>query len=154
MRLEIASDITERKQAEEDAQRYLRDMAHVIRLSTMGEMASGLAHELNQPLTALTSYCGTAATLVKDLPSPPQQLGEILERAEEQAHRASQIISHLRAFLRKADGHKEPLDLDRVIVGMIDFIKPELKNGHAKIAHLPGAGAVRSWQTRFRLSRF
>ena len=139
VRLEIASDITEQKQAEEDAQRYLRDMAHVMRLSTMGEMASGLAHELNQPLTALTSYCGTAATLVKDLPSPPQQLGEILERAEEQAHRASQIISHLRAFLRKADGHKEPLDLDRVIVGMIDFIKPELKNGHAKIAHLPGA---------------
>jgi C4-dicarboxylate-specific signal transduction histidine kinase len=140
VRLEIASDITDRKQAEEDAQRYLRDMAHVMRLSTMGEMASGLAHELNQPLTALTSYCGTAAKLVKDLPSPPQQLGEILERAEEQAHRASQIISHLRAFLRKADGHKEPLDLDRVIVGMIDFIKPELKNGHAKIAYLPGAG--------------
>ena len=139
VRLEIASDITDRKQAEEDAQRYLRDMAHVMRLSTMGEMASGLAHELNQPLTALTSYCGTAATLVKDLPSPPQQLGEILERAEEQAHRASQIIHHLRAFLRKSDGHKEPLDLDRVIVGMIDFMKPELKNGHAKIAHLPGA---------------
>ena len=139
VRLEIASDITERKQAEEDAQHYLRDMAHVMRLSTMGEMASGLAHELNQPLTALISYCGTAATLVKDLPTPPQQLGEILERAEEQAHRASQIIRHLRAFLRKSDGHKEPLDLDRVIVGMIDFMKPELKNGHAKIEHLPGA---------------
>jgi C4-dicarboxylate-specific signal transduction histidine kinase len=139
VRLEIASDITERKQAEEDAQHYLRDMAHVMRLSTMGEMASGLAHELNQPLTALISYCGTAATLVKDLPTPPQQLGEILERAEEQAHRASQIIHHLRAFLRKSDGHKEPLDLDRVIVGMIDFMKPELKNGHAKIEHLPGA---------------
>ena len=139
VRLEIASDITERKQAEEDAQRYLRDMAHVMRLSTMGEMASGLAHELNQPLAALTSYCGTATKLVKSLPSPPPQLGEILERAEEQAHRASQIIRHLRAFLRKADGQKEPLDLDRVIVGMIDFISPELKHGHAKIAHLPGA---------------
>ena len=137
--LGISEDITETKRAEEEIQRQQREMAHVVRLSTMGEMASGMAHELNQPLTALTSYCGTAATLVKVLPSPQPQLGEILERAEEQAHRASQIIRHLRDFLRKEDDHKEPLDIDQVIVGVIDFIKPELKNGHVKIEHRPGA---------------
>jgi len=113
-----------------------------MRLSTMGEMASGLAHELNQPLTALTSYCGTAATLVNSLPSPEPRLGEILERAEEQAHRASQIIQHLRNFLSKGDDDKELLDLDKVIVEMIDFIKPELKNGHVKIEHHPGGCKV------------
>jgi PAS domain S-box-containing protein len=137
--LGISEDITETKQAEQELQRQQREMAHVVRLSTMGEMASGLAHELNQPLTALISYCGTAATLVKDLPSPPQQLGEILGRAEEQAHRASQIIRHLRDFLSKADDHKEPVDIDQVIEGAIDFIKPELKNGHVKIEHQSGA---------------
>jgi two-component system, cell cycle sensor histidine kinase and response regulator CckA len=135
----IQRDVTEKKQAEKEIHLQQRNMAHVMRLSTMGEMASGLAHELNQPLTALTSYCGTAATLVKDLPSPPQQLGDILERAKDQAHRASQIIRHLRDFLAKADDHQENLDLDQVIAGMIDFIKPELKNGHVKIEHHPGA---------------
>jgi C4-dicarboxylate-specific signal transduction histidine kinase len=137
--LGISEDITETRQAEEKLQRQQREMARVVRLSTMGEMASGLAHELNQPLAALTSYCGTAATLAKSLPSPPQQLGEMLERAREQAHRASQIIRHLRDFLGKADDHQESLDLDQVIAGMIDFIKPELKNGHVKIEHHPGA---------------
>ena len=137
--LGISEDITETRQAEEKLQRQQREMARVVRLSTMGEMASGLAHELNQPLAALTSYCGTAETLVKSLPSPPQQLGEMLERAREQAHRASQIIRHLRDFLGKADDHQESLDLDQVIAGMIDFIKPELKNGHVKIEHHPGA---------------
>jgi PAS domain S-box-containing protein len=137
--LGISEDITETKQTEEKIQRQQRDMAHVMRLSTMGEMASGMAHELNQPLTALTSYCGTAATLVNSLPSPPPQLGEVLDRATEQAHRASQIIRHLRDFLSKGDDHKEPVDLDQVIKEMIDFIKPEMKNGHVKIEHQPGA---------------
>ena len=113
--LGISEDITDAKQAEEEIQRQQREMAHVMRHSTMGEMASGLAHELNQPLTALGSYCGTAVTLVNSLPSPPPQLGEMLKRVEEQAHRASQIIQHLRNFLSKGDDHKELLELDQVI---------------------------------------
>ena len=140
--LGISEDITEAKQAEEEMQLQQRELTHVMRLSTMGEMASGLAHELNQPLTALTSYCGTAATLVNSLPSPEPRLGEILGRAEEQAHRASQIIQHLRNFLSKGDDDKELLDLDKVIVEMIDFIKPELKNGHVKIEHHPSGCKV------------
>ena len=86
--LSSGQDITERKRAEEKALRQHRDMAHITRLSTMGEMATGMAHELNQPLTALVSYCEAAETLVNTLPAPPQQLSEILSRATEQAHRA------------------------------------------------------------------
>jgi PAS domain S-box-containing protein len=136
--LGISEDITESRQAEEELQRQKSEMAHVVRLNTMGEMASGIAHELNQPLTALVSYCGTAATLLESLPSAPPQLGEMLERAEEQAHRASKIIHHLREFLSKADDHKEPLDLDQVIAEMIKFILPELNNAHVNIEHHPG----------------
>ena len=151
--LGISEDITDTKQAEEELQRQQREMAHVVRLSTMGEMASGLAHELNQPLTALTSYCGTAAMLVKDLPSPPKQLGEILGHAEEQAHRASQIIRHLRDFLSKVDDHKEPVDIDQLIEGAIDLVKPELKNGHVKIAHLPGAGGCKVMANKIQIEQ-
>jgi len=131
--LSSGQDITERKQAEEDAQRHQRDMAHVMRLSTMGEMATGMAHELNQPLTACVSYCETAESLVNSLPSPPQQLGEMLARATEQAHRASGIIRHLREFISKEDKNRETLDLDQVIQGVITFLKWEVQQSGAKI---------------------
>jgi PAS domain S-box-containing protein len=135
----IQRDVTDKKRAEEDAQRHQRDMAHVMRLSTMGEMASGMAHELNQPLTALVSYCGTAASLVNSLPSPPQQLGEILARAKEQAHRAADIIRYLREFVRKKETSKETFDLDQVIGDVITFLKWEVQESGVKIElHLGG----------------
>ena len=62
----------------------------------------------------------------------------MLERAAEQAHRASQIISHLRNFLSKGDNQREPLELDQVVAGMLGFIKPEMRNGDVKLEHLPG----------------
>jgi PAS domain S-box-containing protein len=137
--LGISEDITETKQTEEELQRQQRDIAHVMRLCTMGEMASGLAHELNQPLTALTSYCGTAAMLVRSLPSPPQQLGEMLRLAEKQAHRASSIIRHLREFISKTDAHDELVNIDLVIEKVIDLMNPELKIRQVRIEHHAGA---------------
>jgi PAS domain S-box-containing protein len=134
----VTWDITERKQAEEDAQRHQRDMAHVMRLSTMGEMATGMAHELNQPLAAIVVYCGTAASLVSSLPSPPQQLGEMLERAKEQAHRAGDIIRHLREFVSKEGKDKEPFDLDQVIRDVITLLKWEVQESGIKIDLRPG----------------
>jgi len=149
----IQRDVTDKKQAEEEIQRQHREMAHVMRLSTMGEMASGIAHELNQPLTALTSYCGTAATLASSLPSPSPQLGEILERAEKQAHRASQIVWHLRDFLSKEDDHKEPVDIDLVIEGVIDFMKPELKNGQVKVEYHSDARGCRIMASKVQIEQ-
>ena len=61
-------------------------------------MASGMAHELNQPLTALVSYCDTAMSLLKTKSSTPQELVEILGRASEQAHRAGDIIRRIRQY--------------------------------------------------------
>jgi PAS domain S-box-containing protein len=126
-------DITDKKRAEEETQRHHQEIAHVIRLSTAGEMASGMAHELNQPLAALASYCGTAKSLVNSMTSPPQQLGEILERAGEQALRAGEIIRHLREFVSKGDDHKEPLDIGQVIGDTIVFLKYEVQKSDIKI---------------------
>ena len=149
----IQRDVTDKKQAEEEFQRQQRELAHVMRLSTMGEMASGIAHELNQPLTALTSYCGTAATLASSLPSPSPQLGEILERAEKQAHRASQIVWHLREFLSKEDAHKEPVDIELVIEGVMDFMKPELKSGQVKVEYHSDARGCRIMASKVQIEQ-
>jgi PAS domain S-box-containing protein len=131
-------DITDNKRAEEEAQRHQQEIAHVIRLSTAGEMASGMAHELNQPLTALVSYCGTAASMVNSMSSPPPQLSEILERATEQAHRAGSIIQHLREFVSKGGDQKEFLYIDQVIRDVIIFLKYEIQNGDVKVEFFPG----------------
>ncbi|MEN8206317.1 MAG: PAS domain S-box protein [Pseudomonadota bacterium] len=132
-------DITERKQAEEEAQRMQQESAHVMRISTMGEMASGMAHELNQPLTALVSYCGTALQMARDMPSLPEGYIDILERASGQAHRAGGVIRHLREFLSKGSNNKTRTVLDDLVQGVIDFISWEVRDRDIQITFLPGS---------------
>ena len=134
-------DITDIKRAKEEIQRHHQEIAHVIRLSTAGEMASGMAHELNQPLTALVSYCGTALSLLNSLPEPQQQLREILECASEQAHRAGGIIRHLRDFVRKDDNSWKSIELDQLIKDLNFLLSSELDNAAIKLEyHLQGQG--------------
>jgi len=132
-------DITERKQAEAKAQRMQEESAHMMRISTMGEMASGLAHELNQPLTALVSYCGTALQMARDTPSLPREYFDILERASGQAHRAGDVIRHLREFLSKGSNNNARIVLDDLIQGVIDFISWEVRDSDIQITFLPGS---------------
>jgi C4-dicarboxylate-specific signal transduction histidine kinase len=107
----------------------------------MGEMASGMAHELNQPLAAIVSYCGTAVSLVESLPAPPQQLRDILERVSEQAQRAGSIIRHLREFVSKESSYKQPLELDEVIKALNILLGSELKSSKVSLEHyLDGGG--------------
>ena len=120
-------DVSDRKQAEEERQRHRQEIAHVIRLGTMGEIASSMAHELNQPLAALASYCDAAMALARALPDPPQGIFDILERAAEQAHRAGDIIRHLREFVGKGNDAIRALDLDRVIETLGVLLGAELK---------------------------
>ena len=129
----IQHDVTERKLAEEAHKSHQQEIAHVARLGTMGEMATGIAHELNQPLTALISYCGTAASLVNSLPSQPQQLSEILEMAKEQANRAGDIIRNLREFVSKESKNKETFELERIIYDIVTFLKGEIQKSGIKI---------------------
>ena len=129
-------DITDLMLAEAKLRRHQLEMAHVMRLSTMGEMASGMAHELNQPLTALVSYCGTATTLAKSL-AAPRDLFDILERASEQAHRAGEVVRHLREFVSKGCTKKTMVALDHLIESVIDFVGWELHDSDIQVTYLP-----------------
>jgi PAS domain S-box-containing protein len=134
-------DITERKHAEQEAQRMQQESAHVMRLSTMGEMASGMAHELNQPLTALTSYCATALKLAREAPSMTEEFIDLLERASGQAHRAGDVIRHLREFVSKGSHDKTWVVMDDLIQGVISFIDWELRESNIQVTFLPGSPA-------------
>jgi PAS domain S-box-containing protein len=138
-------DITVQKQAAQERQRHQEEVAHVARLSTMGEMASGMAHELNQPLTALISYCGTAIKLAESIPSLPEDYLDILLRATSQAHRAGDVIRHLREFVSKSNHELQTMALDDLVRDVIDFISWELRDSDIKLQFHPDAphGQVR-----------
>jgi len=136
-------DITDSRLAEEEARRNLQDAAHVMRLGTMGEMASTIAHELNQPLTALVSYCGTAKSMAGTMPSQTEKFVEILGRAMEQAHRASDIIRHFREFVCKGNQQRQPVNLDLLVKNAVGLLQGELRNKGITIdLHPDNAGCM------------
>jgi len=96
-------DLTERRSQERRVQDLQSELVHVSRLTAMGEMASSLAHELNQPLSAITSYLRGAATLLKADCIDTDRVRDALERSADQALRAGDIIRRLREFVAKGE---------------------------------------------------
>ncbi|KPJ93345.1 MAG: hypothetical protein AMJ53_07425 [Gammaproteobacteria bacterium SG8_11] len=113
--LSVGEDITERRQAEEFIRERQAEMAHVARVTTMGEMATGLAHELNQPLTAINVYAGSCLQQLKTGKEDNTKLQTALERISHQAQRAANIIQNLRQFLSKGVSQRKPTDLNNLI---------------------------------------
>src|ERR1700756_5884284 len=92
-------DLTERRTQERRMQELQSELVHVSRLTAMGEMASSLAHELNQPLSAITSYLRGASTLLKAEQVDRERIREALDRSADQALRAGDVIKRLREFV-------------------------------------------------------
>ncbi len=96
-------DLTERRDQERRLQELQSELVHVSRLTAMGEMASSLAHELNQPLAAVVGYLRGSAKLLQGAPVDVERLQRALDRAAEQALRAGDIIKRLREFVAKGE---------------------------------------------------
>ena len=96
-------DLTERRSQERRMQELQSELVHVSRLTAMGEMASSLAHELNQPLSAITSYLRGASTLLKSEQADKARIREALDRSADQALRAGDVIKRLREFVAKGE---------------------------------------------------
>jgi two-component system sensor kinase FixL len=96
-------DLTERRSQERRMQELQSELVHVSRLTAMGEMASSLAHELNQPLSAITNYLRGASTLLKAQPVDKQRILDALDRSTDQALRAGDVIKRLREFVAKGE---------------------------------------------------
>lgn len=99
----ISTDITEAKRAAEAARRLQMELAHVSRLSSLGEMAAGFAHELNQPLTAIRNFAGGCIRRLQTTTADPTTLLPPLNEIAAQAQRAGDIIRRIRGFVGKRD---------------------------------------------------
>lgn len=120
------TNVEERRQAEEAFHLAQRELMHVTRLTTMGELAASLAHEVNQPLAAIAANGGACARwLDRDVPD----LAEArlaLNRIIRDANRAREIIARTRCLTKKSPGERIPLDLADLIREMLLFVQPEL----------------------------
>ena len=109
-------DITERQGTEQRLQDLQSELLHVSRLSAMGQMASALAHELNQPLTAIMNYVKAATRTMSALEGPQvEKAREWMEKATQQTARAGQIIRHLRDFIEKRESSRTYESLNKVV---------------------------------------
>ncbi len=127
-------DITDRKATEEQLQRHQEELAHVSRLSTMGEMATGLAHELNQPLAAITNYAIGCLNLLQAECRGPAGVCETLEQITTEAKRAAEIIRRIRAFVRKLESRRSSIDINALVREVIGLMSFEARN-HGIVVH-------------------
>jgi len=109
----VSRDITARIQSEEHNRRLQDELAHAARLATLGELASGIAHEMNQPLAAILNYASASQRYLASVRPAPDSLGKVsqgLERIVEQAEHAATVIRRLRGFLRKGQRRLQAID--------------------------------------------
>jgi len=112
----IARDITEHRRSEAQAARLAAELAHVSRVSVIGQLSSALAHELNQPLTAIMNYVSTVKLKWKAaIAARDEQVPALLDRALDQAERAGAIIQRLRSFLEKREPDRASQNINTLI---------------------------------------
>ena len=123
----IYRDITERKNAEKQARTHRKELAQMTRLSTMGEMASALAHELNQPLTSIANYASGSLARLKKSPDDLTPVIAALENIASDAGRTGDFIRHWADFLSRGEMERLPEDLNRTISNAVSLVNTELQ---------------------------
>lgn len=123
----IIRDITLRKLQEQSDQKHLDELAHVTRLGLMGELASGIAHEVNQPLTAISAYSQACLALIEDKNYDQTLLAETLQKTSAQALKAGQIIHRMRDFVKSKKIHRSTIDINSLINDAIGLCESYFK---------------------------
>lgn len=125
--LALAAAIKERERAEEQSRQHLQQLAHVARISALGEMASAIAHEINQPLTAILSYTQASQRLLAAEQHDRQELQHAMERAAAQAQRAGEIIRRVRSFVAKEENETLAVDVNYLVTEVVGLARPEAR---------------------------
>ena len=131
----IATDITPRRHAESQAAQQNERAQTASRLITMGEMASSVAHELNQPLTAINNYCNGMVTRIKGDKITTEELLLALEKTAKQASRAGQIIQRIRSFVKRSEPNRTLADVSVMVSNAMELAEIELRRHNVRLSH-------------------
>jgi two-component system sensor kinase FixL len=156
----IIRDLTAQRAAELSARSLELRLSQVGRFNLMGEMAAGIAHEINQPLSAIATYA-QAAKRIMDREQPDMRtLIDICKKIDDQALRAGRVLENLRKFIRKQEIRAEPIDVNRAIVDVLNLIEADARAEGLRVAAqleegLPAvnANAVQLQQVVLNLTR-
>ncbi len=111
----LANNIAKRRRAEQDASQARERLAHVDRIHAMGEMASGIAHEINQPLAAIVSYAAAGRKMLESGDTDLSELKRAMTGIGTAAGKAGEVLRELRAMLRKREPRRVPADLNGLV---------------------------------------
>jgi PAS domain S-box-containing protein len=132
----IATDITPRRKAEEQSQVQAERAQAASRLITMGEMASSVAHELNQPLTAINNYCSGMVSRIKANNLSEEDLLQALEKTAHQAKRAGQIIQRIRSFVKRSEPNRAPSDIATMVAEAVELAGIEMRRRQVRLTQV------------------
>lgn len=123
----ILRDLTEQREAERRARSLEQRLAHVGRFNLMGEMAAGIAHEINQPLSAIATYAQAAKRIMQRESVDVATLSDVCSKIDDQARRASQVIENLRKFIRKQEITTQSLEVNRIVTDVWNLIEADAR---------------------------
>ena len=131
----IATDITPRRMAEELSAAQAERAQSASRLITMGEMASSMAHELNQPLTAINNYCSGMVSRIKGKQISDKDLLGALEKTARQAQRAGQIIQRIRTFVKRSEPNRTLAEVPGMVAEALELAEIEFRRRNVRLTH-------------------
>jgi C4-dicarboxylate-specific signal transduction histidine kinase len=135
-------DVTRRRRAEEAVLREREELAHALRVATLGELATSLAHEINQPLAAIASNAQAAQRLLAPSAVDPE-IPEMLRDIGNDAQRAAQVIRRLRVLFRKEHNERQPVDAGEVIKEVVALLRKDLERRQVRLEVVLERGAPR-----------
>lgn len=127
-------DVTDRHRAEEESRQHQADLAHVLRVGAVGEMAAGVAHELNQPLAAIVNYA-QGSLLRLEQAAAVDEIATALREIASQAIRAGEIVHGLKRFVRKEAPRTEPVDLNLLTENVLRLVEGEARHFGIELHH-------------------
>lgn len=131
----IADDITHLKDTEEKLQQHRNELAHATRLTTMGEMAAGLAHELNQPLAAISNFAVVGEEMAKGITQLDRdRLAKVLSMLRSQAMRAGEIIKRVGSFASRTVPRRMRIDLNTIARDATQLLTVEFRNSNVRLS--------------------
>jgi C4-dicarboxylate-specific signal transduction histidine kinase len=149
----IRQDVAEKKQAEEALRQAQADLAHVSRVTTLGEMAASIAHEVDQPLSGVVINANACLRFLAGAPPNLAEVRDGLGAIARDARRAGDVIGRIRALARRTATEKEPLDINEVVGEVVAIAQGEARRTHASLRTVLGGQLPRVVGDRVQLQQ-